>query len=190
MSDQVVSALSAFFDRWLRYQAHRAIPLQVEVEPDWVSPCLYGPLMAGWQRWRPSLRHAPASMANLETALDTRFHPAVTAFYCHWFSQPLAASFKGLAVTLVQPWNEEDYARLQENLLAHWLMQRRLKLPETHFLATTGRDDRVISLDNLSGEVWLEQLGVGGVARLAPDLASFLARLEPLVAPVPGEVGH
>ncbi|GAA4497111.1 hypothetical protein GCM10023095_13180 [Pseudaeromonas paramecii] len=128
-------------------------------------------------------------MANLESALNTRFHPAVAAFYGHWFSQPLQASFKGLSLTLLQPWNEADYERLQENLLAHWLMQRRLKLPESHFLATTRRDDRVISLDNLSGAVQLEQLGVGCVAVLATDLATFLNRLEPLVAPVPGEVG-
>lgn len=189
MSDQVVSALSAFFDRWLRYQTSRGSPPCSELDPDWPSPCLYGPLDHGRQCWRPVLRQAPGSMANLESALDTRFHPAVTAFYGHWFSQPVSACFKGLGLTLLQPWNEADYERLQENLLAHWLMQRRLKLPESHFLATTRRDDRVISLDNASGAVQLEQLGVGRLALLAPDLASFLDRLEPLVAPVPGEVG-
>ena len=83
-------------------------------------------------------------------------------------------------VELVQPWNEADFERLQENLIGHLLMLRRLKLPETLFLATTRNESQLISLLNATGEVVLEQLGQGPRLVLAPDLARFLDRLSPL----------
>jgi SecY interacting protein Syd len=83
-------------------------------------------------------------------------------------------------VTLVQPWNDEDFERLQENMVAHVMMLRRLKLPLTLFLATVPNELQVISLDNESGAVLLEQLGQPKRWILADSLAEFLQRLSPL----------
>lgn len=55
--------------------------------------------------------------------------------------------------------NAADFERLQENLIGHALMQRRLRLRPTFFLAATRSDSHVISLDNASGEVCYERLG-------------------------------
>ena len=61
-------------------------------------------------------------------------------------------------------------------------MQRRLRLAATFFLAATRQDSHLISLDNQSGAVLLERVGRAENQVLAPDLATFLARLEPLPA--------
>jgi len=69
--------------------------------------------------------------------------------------------------------------------VAHVLMLRRLKLPVTLFLGTVCHNDlRVISLDNATGAVILEQLGKQQRWILAPSLAEFLHQLSPLAVPV------
>ena len=121
-------------------------------------------------------------MENVATGLDMALHPDLSAFYGHWYAGALAFSFKGLRVEPVLAWNLDDFARLQENLIGHALMQRRLRLAPTFFLAATRQESHLVSLDNLSGAVLLERVGRAENQLLAPDLASFLARLEPLLA--------
>ena len=58
-------------------------------------------------------------------------------------------------------------------------MMNKLKLPASWFIATTVNDQQLITLDNDSGEVLLEQLGKGRIGVLAPTLAQFIQRLEP-----------
>ena len=82
---------------------------------------------------------------------------------------------------LLLPWNQDDMVRLQQNLVGHVLMKRRLDQPETLFFAVTDEEDFILSVDNQSGEVVLEQVGLLPQEVLAPDLASFLASLEPVV---------
>ena len=121
-------------------------------------------------------------MENVATGLDMVLHPDLSSFYGHWYAGALAFSFKGLRVEPVLAWNLDDFARLQENLIGHALMQRRLRLAPTFFLAATRQESHLVSLDNLSGAVLLERVGRAENQLLAPDLASFLARLEPLLA--------
>lgn len=176
----VLEAMERLFARWARYRTELGgLPWRA-YEADWRSPCQQGEVREGEIQWRPVHREPSASLANLADALDVRFHPAVDAFYGHWFAGTLPLCFKGLRLELVQPWNEADFERLQENLIGHLLMLRRLKLPPTLFLATTRNDSQLVSLLNASGEVVLEQLGQGPRLVLAPDLARFLDRLEPL----------
>ena len=117
-------------------------------------------------------------MTNLATALEMELHPALSTFYCHWFSASLPCCFKGLYLALILPWNEEDFARLQENLIGHLLMQKKLRLPESLFLASTRSERHIISLDNRSGAICYELLGSKERTLLAPSLDSFLGRLE------------
>ena len=120
-------------------------------------------------------------MANVEAGLEMTLHEDLGSYFGHWYAGALAFSFKGLRVEPVLAWNASDFERLQENLIGHALMQRRLRLQPTFFLAATRLDSHVISLDNVSGEVCYERLGRGeGRQLLAPNLATFLARLEPL----------
>ncbi len=175
-----MEALERLFARWSAYRAQLGgLPWRPH-EADWPSPCQQDAVRDGEIQWCPVRREPAASLANVAAALACRFHPAVDAYYGHWFAGSLPFSFKGLRLELVQPWNEADFERLQENLIGHLLMLRRQSLPATLFLATTRNDSQLISLLNASGEVVLEQLGQGPRLVLAPDLPRFLDRLEPL----------
>lgn len=77
----------------------------------------------------------------------------------------------------MQVWSEDDFIRLQENLIGHLVTQRRLKLPPTQFIATLESEFDMISVCNLNGEVILETFGTTKRRVLAADTASFLSQL-------------
>ncbi len=83
--------------------------------------------------------------------------------------------------SLLQTWSEEDFQRVQENLIGHLVVQKRLKLAPTLFIATLESERDVISVCNLSGEVIKETLGTAKRITLSPSLASFLSHLEPVL---------
>ena len=180
MSNQVVSAISALFARWLHYRHGCGGLPHRPWDPEWPSPCELGEPWNGEVYWQPVQRDVPGSMANVATGLDMELHPDLSAYFGHWYAGPLAFSFKGLRIEPVLPWNQIDFERLQENLIGHALMQRRLRLTPTFFLAATRLDSHLISLDNQSGAVLFERVGRAENRKLAPDLATFLSRLEPL----------
>ncbi|ATG74845.1 Syd family protein [Zobellella denitrificans] len=175
MQDQVVVALAALFERVRR---HGGLPL-VEHDPAYPSPAELPPAIDGRVAWRPWERHEPGGFDNLATALAMPVHPALDAFFGHYFAGNLPVCFKGLFLTLLQPWNQDDFERLQQNQIGHQLMLRKLGLPASWFLASCRDEQRLVTLDNDSGEVLLERLGKGRIGVLAPSLAVFLRRVEP-----------
>ena len=92
----------------------------------------------------------------------------------------MQAMFDRQSITLLQVWSEDDFVRVQENLIGHLVMKRRLKQTPTLFIATTDSDLDVVSLCNLSGEVVLEKLGTPQRKVLAPDIQTFLNILQPV----------
>ncbi len=86
-----------------------------------------------------------------------------------------------MTLTLLQTWSEDDLQRVQENLIGHLVTQKRLKLSPTLFIATLDSELDVLSVCNLSGEVVKETIGTRNRETLAPSLADFLTRLEPLL---------
>ena len=70
---------------------------------------------------------------------------------------------------------------MQENLIGHLVVQKRLKLSPTLFIATLESELEVISVCNLSGEVLKETLGTRKRTILSPSLASFLEQLDPVL---------
>ena len=179
MADQVLSALERLFARWLNQGTNQgSLPL-CQWDASWRSPCELGEPHAGQIAWRPTRRDSTEDFFALEQALELTLHPAIKAFYGHWFSRPLPLWFKGLQLTLLQPWNGDDLDLLKENQIGHLLMLRKLKREPSLFLASCRGDMALISLDNQSGEVIFERLDSGKRVVLSPDLASFLARLEP-----------
>ena len=91
----------------------------------------------------------------------------------------LAAEHSRGKLLLLMVWNSDDVKRLQENIIGHIIMKRRLKQRETVFFATTEDDDILLSVLNGSGEVFLERVGQEVSEKLADNLASFIAQLQP-----------
>ncbi|AWL12626.1 Protein Syd [Saliniradius amylolyticus] len=172
-------ALDDFIRRYREYaDAHEG--LVTDYDPQWTSPCLQGePDANGRVCWQPVRQSPPLGFSDCEAALELSFHPDIKTFYGRYWSQGLNAVTDRGPLQLLQLWNEDDGTHLQQNLIGHVLMKRRLRQPETLFIAVTDDDDMMISIDNQSGAVMLEPVGIEPREQLAPSLAEFLYQLQP-----------
>ena len=151
------------------------------------SQALYGipsPCIVNTQNdevwWQPQPFTLPQNLDAVERALDIQLQPAITAFFTTQFAGDMTAMLDGQVFSLLQAWSEDDFVRVQENLIGHLVMKRRLKHSPTLFIATTDSELDVVSVCNLSGEVIIEQLGTRKRQVLAPSLDHFLLSLKPL----------
>jgi SecY interacting protein Syd len=180
MSKQVTAALDEFVQRYIIAAKKDPEMLVVEYDNDWPSDCYEGSSNTGDSvNWQPVKRSAVANFNDLETALEMKIHEDVISYYSAYWSDNLnAISDKGY-LQLLQPWNQGDFERLHQNLIGHILMKRRLKQPETFFVALTDEDDFILTVNNSTGEVMLEQVGLIPKEVVAPNLAVFIQSLRP-----------
>ncbi|MCF2948415.1 SecY-interacting protein [Paraglaciecola aquimarina] len=188
MSAEVITALDDFVQKYVSQVALSPNKMLVEYDPDWLSECYahnVGPAeeVAPGEKveWQPVIRKDTADFSGMETALDFTIHADIKAFYSRYWSDNLIAKTEKGRLQLLQAWNLDDFERLQQNLIGHILMKRRLNQPETLFFGLTDEEDFILTLDNTSGRVMLEQVGVQPTEVLAPSLAEFIKTLEPNV---------
>ncbi|ASV56671.1 Syd protein [Lelliottia jeotgali] len=131
--------------------------------------------------WQPQPFTLEQNVNAVERAMDIVVQPAVHAFYTTQFAGDMRARFGSETLTLLQTWSEDDFQRVQENLIGHLVTQKRLKLSPTLFIATLDSELDVIAVCNLNGEVIKETLGTRKREILAPSLAEFLTQLEPVL---------
>ncbi len=131
--------------------------------------------------WQPKPMAEGVDLAGVERALDIIVRPEIQAFFSTQYAGDMAARFGQHNLTLLQVWSEEDFQRVQENLIGHLVMQKRLKQSPTLFIATTDDEMEIIAVSNLTGEVVREKLGTTSREMLAPTLAAFLISLDPVV---------
>lgn len=131
--------------------------------------------------WQPQPFVPVADLSAVERALEITLHPDIHAFYTTQFAGDMTALCGSTKLTLLQAWSEDDFQRVQENLIGHLVTQKRLKLAPTLFLATAEDEMEVISLCNLTGEILLERIGTTARNVLSSSLVTFLNTLEPLV---------
>ncbi len=156
-------------------------------DPEWRSPCEYGAPFRnaqGEQRilWRPFKRSEPGyqDLAGLERALELSLHPDIKTYYGAYWSGGLEAEAPEGHVSLILLWNEEDAARLVENLIGHALAKRQSRSPFTVFFACTEPDaEEFLSIDNETGQVLLEKPGRKPLRVVAENLGQFLQTLVP-----------
>lgn len=149
-------------------------------DPAAPSPAQYGEVQAEQVAWWPLVQQAPLRFDDLERGLEMELHPAVKAFYSTLWGGELQVRHPRGAASLLLLWHADDFVRLQQNIIGHVLMKRRLKQRETVFIAVTDEEDMMLSVLNSTGEVYLEQTGREVSQLIAPDLASFLAQLAPV----------
>ena len=183
MREEITLALTHFTDKychhWIQQCGHPPASSELYGVP---SPCIQQ--TTGEEiYWLPQPFTLAKNLDAVERALDLQLQPAIVAWYTSQFAGDMHTSIAGKDCTLLQSWSEDDFLRMQENLIGHLVMKRRLKHSPTLFIATTASELDVISVCNLSGEVILEQLGTQKREVLAPDLVTFVSALE-IVDPV------
>ena len=180
MSEQVTAALDEFVQKYLVIAKKYPEMLLVEYDNDWPSECYTSPGNTGDKvDWLPVKRSGLANFSDLEKALEMKIHQDVISYYSAYWSDNLIAETDKGHLQLLQPLNQHDFERLQQNLVGHILMKRRLKQPETLFIGLTDEDDFILTVDNMSGEVMLEQVGLLPKKVVAPNLAVFIQSLKP-----------
>lgn len=131
--------------------------------------------------WQPQPFIPESDLSAVERALEITLHPDIHAFYTTQYAGDMPAVIDSVKLTLLQTWSEDDFQRVQTNLIGHLVTQKRLKLSPTLFLATTEDEMEVVSLCNLTGKVLLEKIGTRKRNVLAPSLTTFLNLLDPTV---------
>ncbi len=182
MMQPTADALRAFTSRYIAcwQQQHNHNPASTELL-DIPSPCIITTL-ADRVIWQPQPFTLPATLAAVERALEIQLQPDITAFYTTQFAGDMYARWHQRPVSMLQVWSEDDFTRLQENLIGHLVMKRRLKQSPTLFFATTESEQEVISVCNLTGEVILEEPGRKQREVLAASLSEFLDGIQPVIS--------
>jgi SecY interacting protein Syd len=155
---------------------------ETQYDPQWPSACQLdnGP-DDDISRWRPVPQAPSIDFSGLENALGFTLHEDIRTYYSTFWSGSLEAESDEGHVSLIQLWNPEDFDRLVANLIGHSMAQTRKKQPFTVFFATTDPDSELIlSIDNQSGKVLLEEPGKPPIKEVDTNLAAFLERLTPV----------
>lgn len=181
MDIETANALTAFTTRYCDawHQKNETWPQSEELYGV-PSPCIITSL-DDKVIWQPQPFTLEQNVNAVERAMDIVVQSAVHAFYTTQFAGDMRARFASETLTLLQTWSEDDFQRVQENLIGHLVTQKRLKLSPTLFIATLDSELDVIAVCNLNGEVIKETLGTRKREILAPSLAEFLTQLEPVL---------
>lgn len=171
-----------FIQQLLLWQQQNQQMLRTWADQNSPSPCQLGDIEQNEVQWQPVLQQPQADFSNVEHALELRLHSDIKQFYQLYYGAGLAAQHTRGKLMLLMVWNSDDVKRLQENIIGHIIMKRRLKQRETVFFATTEDDDIMLSVLNSSGEVYLEHVGQEVSEKLADSLAQFMDQLSPCSA--------
>ena len=143
---------------------------------DWESPC-ESLRDSSSSFWKPVPQSPKMSFEGFERAIEAHIRADIKHFYCSFWSGTLPGVHEGRPISLIQVWNPDDFDRLISNLVGHYLAQKRANIRFSVFIGTPDDDDELsVSVDNQTGEIFLERAGQGFVEPIAPSLEQFLAQ--------------
>jgi SecY interacting protein Syd len=182
MKHKTVEAMQNFVAKLMDKVQRDTRALMIEYDDQWPSECYQEHKESGsLVIWQPIVQQDNHDWQNVASALELDLHESVSQFFQTYWSHHLKAMHSNGPIELIQVWNAQDAQRLQQNMVGHILMKRRLKHPETLFFALTEQEDVILSVDNQTGAVVVEQLGKKPTQIIANDLASFIESLDPLI---------
>ncbi|TKB43524.1 SecY-interacting protein [Thalassotalea mangrovi] len=170
------TSLASLFDTFVRdYQEKHGDYPKVEHDKLWPSEVELDKVNDGeLTRWKPHFLAKPLSFANVEKALEIELHPSVKEFFALAYSENIDAKCEHGQLSLLFAWNFEDFERLQQNIIGHVMMKRRLRQPISIFFAITDEEDINLVVNNEDGSVWIEPVGLTGTKKLANSLPEFI----------------
>jgi len=179
---ELAQSLLLFSKNYLsKYQErYQHLPI-IEKDEQWPSPCLESDHDENHQYWQPCDTDLKLTFENVEQALELTIHDDFKTYFTTLYSDTLDASCDEGALSLLFAWSKDDFQRLQENVIGHVLMKRKLKQPVTLFFALTDDEDMILSLDNDSGEIWVEKVGKKPHKKVASSLSEFVNSLAPRI---------
>lgn len=181
MQSRTKVALTNFVNQYVEMYKKEEVPLSVECDDSWLSPCCTTSNTSGTCVWQPVIQDITLDFSKVEEGMDMSIHQDFQDYFCTFWADHLNARAARGDLQLLMVWNEDDFVRLQENVIAHLLMKRRLGQRDTLFIAQTEDENYIISVLNGTGEVVLEPVGQEPREVLAKDLAEFIESLEPVI---------
>ena len=178
----VQKALASFVERTLK--ASDTGEFTQPYDPEWPSPCEIRQ-EDDLTVWAPILRsqtplNEPLDFSGLANAAEAPIHQDIQDYYSLLWSGTILGKTEEGPLSLIQMWNPDDFTRLLENLVGHLFYKIRAKAPFTVFFANTEEDSELfLSIDNDTGVILLEEPGQPPLREIAPNLATFLDRIEP-----------
>ncbi|WP_299495093.1 SecY-interacting protein [uncultured Shewanella sp.] len=134
-------------------------------------------------QWVSVTREDIGEFDNVANALEITLHQDITRFYGHYFSGPLMFDSPWGMGEVLQVWNQNDFECLQQNIIGHLMMKKKLKQPLTWFIGVMDDNDTMITVNNEEGSVWIEKPGDVQSIHLANSVNDFLSQLTPKVMP-------
>ncbi|WP_206484188.1 SecY-interacting protein [Thalassotalea sp. G2M2-11] len=176
LAESIVRLSQSYVQQYQAALGH--LPL-VEVDEQWPSPCLQGQFDHQFMQWLPVPLTQKLSFENVENALGLSLHPSYKAYFNVILSESLPVTCEHGHLQLLFAWSEDDFARLQQNIIGHVLMKQKLKQDITLFFAVTDDDNIMLSIDNNTGAVWAEKAGCQPHKKIANSLIEFIQMVQP-----------
>ncbi len=157
-------------------QQHNSLPI-ADVDPESTSPCQVDIKENDKTTWQVIKINESLDFNNINSALDVTINQDIENYFGSMYADSIPAETSDGKLSLLFAWDHNDFQRLQENIIGHIMMKQRLKQKITLFFAVTDEEDMIISLDNDSGEIWVEQVGCEPHKKLANSMQEFLSSL-------------
>jgi SecY interacting protein Syd len=180
------SALDQFFKNYIAAYDSALSEFPRYYPLDEVSPCIVEALVHNTDSavlWQPVLREEAGSFSNVEQALEISLQQDIHQFYGRYFSAPLQFTSPWGEGELLQAWNQTDFEYLQQNIIGHLIMKKKLKQEATWFIGLLGDGDKMLTVNNDTGAVWIEVPGEKPSQCIASALSEFINQISPSIVP-------